>query len=69
VLRLVHSVRIEVSDTRTEKRPPDPDAVALPPCDSESGRGVFLVAALADRWAVIDRVPVGKTVRAEFDYA
>jgi hypothetical protein len=31
----------------------------------ESGRGLLLVAALAERWSVHDRVPVGKTVRAE----
>ncbi|MET8681342.1 ATP-binding protein [Streptomyces sp. NPDC004647] len=62
------TLRIEVSDTRTERRPPCPGAVVLPPCESESGRGVFLVAALADRWAVLDRVPVGKTVRAELDH-
>lgn len=27
----------------------------------------LLVEALASRWAVLDRVPVGKTVRAELD--
>jgi hypothetical protein len=31
----------------------------------ESGRGLLLVAALAERWSVHDRVPAGKTVRAE----
>jgi anti-sigma regulatory factor (Ser/Thr protein kinase) len=61
------TLRIEVSDTRTEKRPPAAGAVALPPPESEAGRGLFLVAALADRWAVLDRRPVGKTVRAELD--
>lgn len=53
------TLRIEVSDARTEKRPRE----GLP--DGESGRGLLLVAALADRWSVHDRVPVGKTVRAE----
>ncbi|MBT2389181.1 ATP-binding protein [Streptomyces sp. ISL-1] len=53
------TLRIEVSDARTEKRPKE----VLP--DGESGRGLRLVAALAERWSVHDRVPVGKTVRAE----
>ncbi|MER6997084.1 ATP-binding protein [Streptomyces sp. NPDC000410] len=70
-LRLTHTpsatLRIEVSDTRTERRPPDPAEAAPPSPGSESGWGLVLVAALADRWAVVDRVPVGKTVRAELD--
>jgi anti-sigma regulatory factor (Ser/Thr protein kinase) len=53
------TLRIEVSDARAEKRPRE-----VTP-DGESGRGLLLVAALADRWSVHDRVPVGKTVRAE----
>lgn len=61
------TLRIEVADTRTEKRPPSPDALTLPPPDCETGRGLPLVAALADRWEVVDRVPVGKVVRAELD--
>ncbi|MFF0478177.1 hypothetical protein [Streptomyces sp. NPDC004284] len=35
----------------------------------EGGRGLLLVEALASRWEVLDRVPVGKTVRAELDLA
>lgn len=56
-------LRIEVSDTRSECRP------LLGPVEpfSESGRGLFLVEALASRWEVLDRSPVGKTVRAELD--
>ncbi|GAA2343304.1 ATP-binding protein [Streptomyces caniferus] len=61
------TLRIEVADTRTEKRPPDPGTCAPPPPDSETGRGLLLVAALATRWTVLDRVPVGKVVRAELD--
>ncbi|MFF0425700.1 ATP-binding protein [Streptomyces sp. NPDC004520] len=57
------SLRIDVSDTRGERRP---TAVAPGPLD-EGGRGLMLVEALASRWAVLDRVPVGKTVRAELD--
>ncbi|WP_374116619.1 ATP-binding protein [Streptomyces gilvus] len=56
--------RIEVSDTRAEKQPssthPAPDAL------SESGRGLHLVAALADDWGVTPRPAApGKTVWAE----
>jgi anti-sigma regulatory factor (Ser/Thr protein kinase) len=76
-LRLTHTpgvlLRIEVSDTRGERRPPGPADLApsWPPLD-ETGRGLFLVDALADRWEVLDRVSPGvtlpgKTVRAELD--
>lgn len=57
---------IEVSDARGEKRLPPPP-LTPPPADEDSGRGLLLVEALADRWCVLDRVPVGKTVRAELD--
>ncbi|MER7101628.1 ATP-binding protein [Streptomyces humidus] len=57
-------VRIEVTDTRAEKQPP-----AGPPATdplSESGRGLLLVAALADDWGVTPRRGApGKTVWAE----
>lgn len=45
----------------------DAGALTPPPELGESGRGLLLVEALADRWSVRDRVPVGKTVRAELD--
>ncbi|MGP3984803.1 ATP-binding protein [Streptomyces sp. KR80] len=64
---LPDTLRIEVSDTRTERRPPLPVAVSVPPCDCEAGRGLVLVSALAARWTVVDRFPVGKTVRAELN--
>lgn len=56
--------RIEVTDTRAEQQPPStpptPDSV------SESGRGLHLVAALADDWGVTARwAAPGKTVWAE----
>jgi anti-sigma regulatory factor (Ser/Thr protein kinase) len=63
------SVRVEVTDTRTELRPPTPGAVpttAHAPLD-ENGRGLVLVDALANRWEVLDREPPAKTVRAEVD--
>ncbi|MGW5940246.1 hypothetical protein ACWIG3_14990 [Streptomyces celluloflavus] len=34
---------------------------------AEECRGLHLVEALADRWDVLDRIPVGKTVVAELD--
>jgi len=61
------TLRIEVSDTRPERRPPEPGAVEPPPPYAESGRGMVLVEALASRWSVLDRAAVGKTVRAELD--
>ncbi|MFC8655462.1 ATP-binding protein [Streptomyces parvus] len=59
-------LRIEVSDTRGERRPPGPGEITAPADGSDSGRGLLIVEALADRWAVLDRSP-GKTVRAELD--
>ncbi|MEV6079582.1 ATP-binding protein [Streptomyces sp. NPDC052069] len=61
------TLRIEVSDTRGERCPPGPGHLAPPSADADTGRGLILVEALADRWEVIDRVPPGKTVRAELD--
>ncbi|WJY53129.1 ATP-binding protein [Streptomyces chengbuensis] len=61
------TLTVDVSDTRGERRPPGPGATGFPAGDTETGRGLLLVAALADRWSVLDRVPVGKTVRAELD--
>lgn len=60
-------LRIDVSDTRGERRPPRPGEIAAPDACDVGGRGLLLVEALADRWEVVDRVPVGKTVRAELD--
>ncbi|MGD3105101.1 ATP-binding protein [Streptomyces sp. YGL11-2] len=61
------TLRIEVADTRTERRPPDPWTLTPPAPDSETGRGLILVAALATCWNVLDRPPVGKIVRADLD--
>ncbi|WP_030670232.1 ATP-binding protein [Streptomyces rimosus] len=61
------TLRIDVTDTRTERRPPPPDGLASAPADADAGRGLLVVAALATRWTVLDRLPVGKTVRAELD--
>lgn len=62
------TLRIEVSDAHGGWCPPDAGKpVAPPPPESEHGRGLFLVAASADRWTVLDRGRAGKTVRAELD--
>ncbi|MEE1756605.1 ATP-binding protein [Streptomyces sp. SP18CS02] len=64
-LRLVLSgareLRIEVSDARGERRP----LLARPEDQGECGRGLLLVATLAEAWGVVERRPVGKTVWAE----
>jgi anti-sigma regulatory factor (Ser/Thr protein kinase) len=55
------TLRIEVTDTRGDRlphrRPADEGA--------EGGRGLALVAALADRWGVVPGLPPRKTVWAE----
>ncbi|MBQ0988057.1 ATP-binding protein [Streptomyces sp. F63] len=61
------TLMIEVADARTERFPPGPGAVAAPGPLAESGRGLLLVEALADRWRVLHRLGVGKTVRVELD--
>ncbi|MEU2117186.1 ATP-binding protein [Streptomyces sp. NPDC016459] len=60
-------LQVDVSDTRGERRPPAAPADPAHAPDGEGGRGLLIVGALASRWAVLDRVPVGKTVRAELD--
>lgn len=61
------SVRIEVADSRSGPRPPGPSDVRAPSPLAESGRGLVVVDAVADRWEVLDRESPGKTVRAEVD--
>ncbi|MBT2482746.1 ATP-binding protein [Streptomyces sp. ISL-94] len=59
-VRLPGGLRIEVHDVcagRPEARVPDIGA--------DGGRGLFLVSALADRWAVGERLGPGKRVWAE----
>ncbi|WP_434598849.1 ATP-binding protein [Streptomyces sp. A5-4] len=61
------SLRIEVADTRTERRStfelPD-----TPPLDGESGRGLYLVSQVADRWGIAPRTGApGNDVWAELD--
>ncbi|MEU3729808.1 ATP-binding protein [Streptomyces sp. NPDC033538] len=57
-------LRVEVSDTRAERRPVVTDPTG-PDAEAESGRGLLLVTALADDWGVTDRHGgPGKTVWA-----
>ncbi|MEH0546658.1 ATP-binding protein [Streptomyces sp. B21-105] len=60
---IAHTLRIEVTDTAGERPPrlphPGPDG------DSESGRGLLLVEALADRWGWAPELRPRKTVWAE----
>jgi anti-sigma regulatory factor (Ser/Thr protein kinase) len=55
------TLRIEVTDTRGDRLP----TPQLPAADAESGRGLLLVDALADRWGVTPGLPPRKTVWAE----
>lgn len=67
-LRLTPTLlRIDVSDARTERRPPSPGTLRPASPLADSGRGLLLVEALATRWSVHPRDPIGKTVRAELD--
>ncbi|MFE9823669.1 ATP-binding protein [Streptomyces sp. NPDC005791] len=66
LLRLVRAaegrLRVEVSDTRGERLPTSPTGL---PVDAETGRGLLLVAALAEQWGVTPREGApGKTVWA-----
>ncbi|MGW3950492.1 ATP-binding protein [Streptomyces sp. NPDC004752] len=66
-VRLTHGtdvLRVEVTDTRTERVPVLSDLE--PSGDAESGRGLLIVAGLATHWAVAPRVGApGKTAWAE----
>ncbi len=55
------TLRIEVTDTRGDRLP----APQIPETESESGRGLLLVAALSDRWGVTEERFPRKTVWAE----
>ncbi|MFF9489132.1 ATP-binding protein [Streptomyces sp. NPDC014676] len=57
-------LRIAVSEARGD-RLPSPVADVVTPSDDESGRGLLIVTALADRWGTGPYPPGGKTVRAE----
>jgi len=55
------TLRIEVTDTRGDRLP----CTELPSPDAESGRGLVLVDAFAERWGVSPGLPPRKTVWAE----
>ncbi|RST13761.1 ATP-binding protein [Streptomyces sp. WAC05374] len=58
-------LRMAVTDTRGDRLPP---SAAIPPAlDSECGRGLLIVEALADRWGVTAGPVPRKTVWAELD--
>ncbi|MFJ3761718.1 ATP-binding protein [Streptomyces sp. NPDC090080] len=57
------TLRIEVTDTRGDR---SPHSRPLTP-DAESGRGLVLVEALADKWGVAPGLSPRKTVWAEID--
>ncbi|AXL90779.1 hypothetical protein C4J65_22645 [Streptomyces sp. CB09001] len=59
------TVRVEVTDTCGERMP----APQEPDGDAESGRGLLLVEALADRWGVAEERFPRKTVWAELGFS
>lgn len=59
-------LRIEVTDAQGARLPATRQPVST---DAESGRGLLLVAALADRWGVTTGPALSKTVWAEIDFA
>jgi anti-sigma regulatory factor (Ser/Thr protein kinase) len=56
-------LRIAVTDARGD-RLPSPVTDLTTPADTESGRGLLLIAALADHWGTDPFPPSGKTVWA-----
>ncbi|MEU8705308.1 ATP-binding protein [Streptomyces sp. NPDC048565] len=58
-------LRIEVTDTRGDQSP----APMAPTGDAETGRGLLIVEALADRWGMDRGLVPRKTVWAEIDLA
>lgn len=59
------TLRIECTDTRGDRMP----APQVPDAAGESGRGLLLVEALADRWGVIEGRFPHKIVWAELCFA
>ncbi|MFC7012349.1 ATP-binding protein [Streptomyces viridiviolaceus] len=60
-------LRIAVTDARGDRLPSPVTDIATPP-DDESGRGLLLVTALADRWGTEPYPPSGKPAWAEVSH-
>ncbi|MGV9619419.1 ATP-binding protein [Streptomyces tendae] len=60
-------VRIAVTDARGDRPPSLMRGSATPP-HSESGRGLLIVTALADRWGTDPYAPGGKTAWGELSH-
>ncbi|MBT2398328.1 ATP-binding protein [Streptomyces sp. ISL-100] len=58
-------LRVEVTDARGDLYPQIATGATGPDSLRPGGRGLALVAALADRWDTVPYPPSGKTVRAE----
>lgn len=61
--RAARLLRVEVTDAAGDRSPPE--STPAPGPGDESGRGLLLVAALAERWGTEPYFPAGKTVWAE----
>lgn len=61
------TLRVEVTDARGERLPDTRPRLTSPDTDAESGRGLLLVGALADRWGVTPGPFPCKSVWAETD--
>ncbi|MEO3749529.1 ATP-binding protein [Streptomyces sp. B6B3] len=59
------TLRVEVTDARPDRLPPAPGELRPASARTESGRGLLLVDALADRWGVRHGGPDTKTVWCE----
>ncbi|MFF3418964.1 ATP-binding protein [Streptomyces sp. NPDC002698] len=64
LLLLSDALRVEVTDTRPERRP-EPASTAPQSLDAPSGRGLLLVEAYAERWGWERRDACTKTVWGE----
>ncbi|MFI5823254.1 ATP-binding protein [Streptomyces rishiriensis] len=62
---IAHTLRVEVTDTAGDRPPRPPHSGPGPDADAESGRGLLLVEALADRWGWAPELRPRKTVWAE----
>ncbi|OAH09425.1 ATP-binding protein [Streptomyces jeddahensis] len=59
------TIRVEVTDPRPDRLPLVADHVGLSTTEAETGRGLHLVRALADRWGTRPEPPRAKTVWCE----